>query len=662
MKKFLLSLMTIILLVGATSVSKSIRATQETISGTAEYRPNELLVSFRPEVSTAVQVRAAIDAVQGKVITFRKRQIEAVEWDPSILEVRSFRSSPHLLHVKLPEGMDIERAVLIFRSNPIVEYVEKNFLVHALYIPDDTHWSKLWGLYEDSQSRSDIHAPEAWDIITGSPDVVVAVIDTGIDYDHPDLEDNIWLNPGECGSGKETNGIDDDGNGYEDDWHGWDFVNGDNNPMDGNTYLERYHGTHVAGIIGAVGDNDSGVAGVTWDVQLMPLRVLDENGAGDTTDIINAVDYATDNGANISNNSYGGGGFSQSFLYAIGRALSAGSLFVAAAGNDSVDNDITPNYPSSYNFNNIISVLSTDIDDELSGFSNYGSASVDIGAPGGSDSSQSSYNIFSTKYNQAYQYHAGTSMATPFVTGAAALAWEKRPEMTYSQLKTRIIEKADYDSDLNGKCVADGRLNAYSLLYDSAVPNGTPDNVSGTWYSWKSISLNWGDNSSNEIGFDIQRQKSGESEYSSIHSADANFTYYSDATVAGETIYYKIRAYNMAGYSSYSGTLNTTAPAGVPSAPSDLTAPSPAPEHHVELSWQDNANNEEVFVVQRKPFGSGVWTNVGTVNTEPYELHPTISWMDTSVQQGTYYYRVKGTNPNGSSSYTSQVMVEVIGY
>ena len=652
----------IILLICATSISTTIRSTQESISETAQFRPNELLVSFKPEVATAVQVRAALDSVQGEVITFRKRQIEAAEWDLSILEDRSFRSSPHLLHVKLPEGMDIERAMLIFGSNPIVEYVEKNFLVHASYIPNDPHWSKLWGLYEDSQSRSDIHAPEAWDIITGSPDVVVAVIDTGIDYDHPDLEDNIWLNPGECGNGKETNGIDDDGNGYEDDWHGWDFVNGDNNPMDGNTDQEGYHGTHVAGIIGAVGDNDIGMAGVTWDVQLMPLRVLGEDGVGDTADIINAVDYATDNGANISNNSYGGAGYSTSFLYAIGRALSAGSLFIAAAGNNSTDNDTTPHYPSSYNLNNIVSVLATDIDDELSGFSNYGSTSVDIGAPGGTDTSQSSYNIYGTKYGQAYQYHAGTSQATPFVTGAAALAWQKRPEMTYSQLKTRIMDKADYDSDLNGKCVADGRLNAYSVLYDSAVPNGTPDSLNGTWYSWKSISVNWGDNSSNEIGFDVQRKKPGESEYTSIHSADANFTYHTDITVAGGTVYYQIRAYNMAGYSSLSSPLSVTVPAGVPSGPSDLTAEDPTLVHHVVLSWQDNATNEQAFVIQRRLSGGGSWTTVATIDVDPYSQYPTMSWTDTGVNQGNYYYRVKATNPNGSSSYSNELYVEVEGY
>lgn len=665
MKKNLLLGITIIIILGATSVPKSILATQDTISETANYKPNEILIGFKTDVATAPQIRATLDSVQGNVITYHKEEVESVNWDPAISRVRSFKSFPYLLHIKIPAGFDIERAISIIRSNPIVDFAEKNYLVYALTIPNDTHWSKLWGLYNTGQSggtsRSDIHAPEAWDISTGSPNVIVAVIDTGIDYNHAELDDNIWLNSGECGSGKETNGIDDDGNGYEDDWHGWDFVSDDNDPMDDNSQNQSYHGTHVAGIIGAIGNNGAGVAGVTWDVQLMPLRVLDEEGTGSTADIINAIDYATDNGAHISNNSYGSSSYSQSAFNAISQAQSAGTLFVAAAGNNSANNDSTPFYPASYNLNIILSVLSTEDNDDLSGFSNYGHASVDIGAPGGEDGSQSNYNIYSTNYSQGYQYHAGTSMAAPYVTGGAALALGKCPQMTYSQLKARILETADYVSYLSNKCVSDGRLNVYNLIYDSAVPNGTPDNLSGTWYSWKSTSLSWGDNSSNEIGFDIQRQKPGESEYSSIQSVDSNITAYTDASVAGGTIYYRIRAYNMAGYSSYSDTLSVTVPAGVPSAPSDLTAQSPAAEHHVELSWQDNANNEEVFVVQRKPFGSGVWTNIGTVDTEPYLLHPTISWMDTSVHQGTYYYRVKGTNPNGSSSYSNQITVEVIG-
>jgi len=228
---------------------------------------------------------------------------------------------------------------------------------------------------------ADIDADAAWNIFTGSSNVVVAVTDSGINYNHIDLQTNIWVNPGESGDSKETDGIDNDGNGYVDDWRGWDFYNGDNNPMDSYS-----HGTHVAGTIGAVGNNDEGVTGVCWTVKLMALR-CGTGGSISTDAAISAIDYATDKKVNVINASWGGPNYYQSLYAAINRARTKGILFVAAAGNymgntQWYDNDEKAVYPSCYDLDNIVSVLSTDHNDNRSSFSHYGKTTVDIGAPG----------------------------------------------------------------------------------------------------------------------------------------------------------------------------------------------------------------------------------------------------------------------------------------
>jgi subtilisin family serine protease len=252
--------------------------------------------------------------------------------------------------------------------NPNIEYAERNYIGRFFgTIPNDPHFSKLWGLRNTGQtggtSDADIDAPEAWDIHKGSSSIVVAVIDSGIDFDHDDLQANVWTNPGETGGGKENNGIDDDGNRYIDDWRGWNFVGGNNNPVD--TYDPIYHGTHVSGTIGAKGNNGIGVVGVCWTVKLMALR------AGNTAQFTSAIDYSTFNGARISNNSWGVPE-SDTLLSAIERARTNGKLFIAAAGNDNSNNDADPVYPASYDLDNIISVLATDHSDLKAPYSNWG--------------------------------------------------------------------------------------------------------------------------------------------------------------------------------------------------------------------------------------------------------------------------------------------------
>ncbi|THB79146.1 MAG: hypothetical protein D3926_11395, partial [Desulfobacteraceae bacterium] len=270
-----------------------------------------------------------------------------------------------------------------YADHPGVASVSPNYIHHILATPNDPHYPKLWGFNNTGQTQGtineDINAPQAWNTTTGSSGIVIADIDTGVDYTHPDLAANMWTNPGETPG----NGVDDDGNGYVDDIYGIDSANGDADPMDDNG-----HGTHTVGTIAAVANNSTGVAGVMWNAKIMALKFLGADGSGDTADSIELIEYMIDmklnHGVNIvaSNNSWGGGGFSQALSDAIGSAGDAGILFVAAAGNSNDNNDIVPHYPSSYREDNIIAVSATDHKAELGRFSCYGLRSVDIGAPG----------------------------------------------------------------------------------------------------------------------------------------------------------------------------------------------------------------------------------------------------------------------------------------
>src|SRR3989442_4696707 len=290
-------------------------------------------------------------------------------------KVHEFRS--HAEHWKLPPGLSTEQAIARLRRNPHVEYAEPNYVLHAVLSPNDQSYSLLWGLNNRGQTGglpgSDISAEAAWSVTTGDRAVVVGVVDSGIDYTHPDLAANIWTNPGEIPG----NGIDDDQNGFVDDVHGWDFYNNDNDPMD-----DFGHGTHVAGIIGAVGDNNLGVTGVAWSVSLVPLKFLGSSGSGPTSAAVRAIDYATRMGVRILNNSWGNEDFSQTLAEAIAAAGASDVVFVAAAGNLSSNNDQTPFYPAGYNFPNVISVAAVDPFDQKASFSNYGPMSVPIAAPG----------------------------------------------------------------------------------------------------------------------------------------------------------------------------------------------------------------------------------------------------------------------------------------
>ncbi|HLB45312.1 MAG TPA: S8 family serine peptidase, partial [Candidatus Limnocylindrales bacterium] len=349
--------------------------------------------------------------------------------------------------------------------------VEPNVLIHAVSIPDDPYFPQLWGLKHFTGESSDIQALGAWNVSTGSQATVVGVVDTGIDYLHPDLQANIWSAPGaftvtighrtiHCPAGS----------------HGFNAIALTCDPMD-----DHNHGTHVAGTIGAVGNNGLGVTGVNWTASLMGLKFLDASGTGTIADAINAIEFAVQakarfapgGGANVRvlSNSWGGGDFSQALLDEIERAGSADMLFVAAAGNDASNSDATPFYPAGYTASNVVAVAAIEDDGTLASFSNYGATSVDLAAPG--------VNIISTIAGGGYGSGSGTSMATPHVSGAAALVLS-RCSLTTAQLKATLVETVTSAPWLAGYVATSGRLNAESAVRSCAAEGNAAPTVSLT--------------------------------------------------------------------------------------------------------------------------------------------------------------------------------------
>jgi subtilisin family serine protease len=332
--------------------------------------------------------------------------------------------------VQLADGETVQEAVERYRASGLVEFAEPDYKLHASVVPNDPHFLSglQWSLRNSSTGR-DIDAVDAWDTSTSASNIVVAVIDTGIRYTHEDLAPNMWVNPNEIPG----NGFDDDRNGFVDDVYGIDTITHSGNPMD-----DGDHGSHVAGIIGAVGNNGKGVAGVAWKVKLMACKFLDSNGDGDTSDAIEAIDYARKMGAHVLNGSFGGGDYSSALYTAIQNARAAGIIFVAAAGNDSSNLDQIPTYPACYTLDNIVVVGGMGRSDSVdSGYSNYGASSVDLCAPG-----TGIYSTWGTS-DSAYMSSTGTSMATPHVAGAIALMRARFPSMTHAQIISRLLASVD---------------------------------------------------------------------------------------------------------------------------------------------------------------------------------------------------------------------------
>ncbi len=394
-------------------------------------------------------------------------------------ELRRLRSAKARV-LQLPQGTTVDDVIEQYRADANVEYaVRDHILTISQTFPNDEEFSACWGLHNEGQTfgspDADIDAPEAWDIRTGAPGVIVAIIDTGVHYGHEDLAGNMWHNAGEIPG----NGVDDDGNGFTDDYYGYNFCSlGDGrgpDPMDAHG-----HGTHLAGIIGAVGNNGDGVTGVAWDIQIMSLRFMDSSGMGYESDAAAAVDYAVMMGAQVLNNSYGGPDYSEPLLASIQAANAAGVMFVAAAGNEGMDNDVIASYPCNYDVPNVISVAATDNMDQIAWFSNYGVATVDVGAPGDG--------IYSTGIDGSYLFMSGTSMSAPYVSGVCAMVKAHAPGLTFEEWRNRVVWTGDPQETLEGMTVTGLRVNLYNALtgrYVIQITNNSPlpDGLQGQAYS-----------------------------------------------------------------------------------------------------------------------------------------------------------------------------------
>ncbi|HEV8593494.1 MAG TPA: S8 family serine peptidase [Pyrinomonadaceae bacterium] len=423
------------------------------VSRTAAESEPEVLVRFKPGVS--------LDRI---------RSIALRNHDVMEDEIESVNGLTFIDDLDNADAEDVAKQYAAMSE--VVSYAEPNFRIELddpaqiptthdlldrefpVIRPNDPEFENQWALFnlgrEGAKERADIDAPGAWTKTKGSEDVVVAVLDTGVDYSHPDLRSNIWLRPDDVPE------YVDDELGVIDDSQGFDADATDADPMDDNG-----HGTHCAGIIGAEGDNNEGIAGINWHVQIMPLKFLGRGGFGSTAKAIEAINYAIDrkkHGVNIRviNASWGSTQYSKALEDAIRAAGDAGILFVAAAGNNGTDNDKHAHYPSNYNLPNLISVAATDNTDNLTSFSNFGVKRVHIAAPG--------RDIESTWLNDDYREASGTSMAAPQVSGVAALILAVEPKISVEKLRERILKSVDKIDSLAGKVENGGRLNAAKAL------------------------------------------------------------------------------------------------------------------------------------------------------------------------------------------------------
>ncbi len=419
----------------------------------APHHPDRVIVHFKEGVT-----EAEAEAEHGKAGTRSHKKLRG-------LEVRERDGNKSL-----------EDTIAEYEASGLVDYAEPDYVVRANRVPNDPAYTsgKLWNL--NNTNDADMDAPEAWDTRSISS-TIVAVIDSGIRYTHEDLQGNMWRNPGEIPG----NGKDDDGNGYVDDVYGINTITGGGNPRD-----DDGHGTHVAGTIGAVGNNGKGSTGVAWTVKLMACKFLDADGSGYTSDAIEAIDYARSKGAKVLNNSWSGGAYSQALFDAINRARSAGMIFVAAAGNETANNDSVAVYPANYALDNIISVAATTSTDKLADFSNYGATRVELGAPGD--------NIYSTSFagDSSYTTMSGTSMAAPQVSGALALLFTAFPSDTRAQIVSRLLGTVDPLPALAGKVSSGGRLNLARALNPHPGNDDFASAAVGTGDSFQAKGSNFG--------------------------------------------------------------------------------------------------------------------------------------------------------------------------
>lgn len=358
--------------------------------------------------------------------------------------LRTFEGIGRLQLISVPKGETVQGLITQYQKSGLVEFAEPDYAIHAAATtPNDPKYldGTLWGLNNYGQSsgtpHADIDAPEGWDVLTSASNIVVAVIDSGIWYTHEDLASNMWVSPNDGG-------------------HGWNALTGTNDPKDDNG-----HGTLVAGVLGAVGNNGKGVVGVAWQVQMMACKCLDSSGNGNDSDFITCINYAVTNGAKIINASLDSPSLSLAASNAIDSARSAGIIFVASAGNNGQNIDASPRYPSCYGIDNIVSVAATTRTDALWSLSNYGATNVDLAAPG--VAMYSTFAFSDTAYLGSSGL-SGTSFSAPYVSGALALMLAKYPTENYQQIITRLLNATDPLPALAGKCVTGGRLNLHNAL------------------------------------------------------------------------------------------------------------------------------------------------------------------------------------------------------
>ena len=406
-----------------------------------KYVPGEIIIKLKGKSKT-LQAQAFI----GKAVSEKSMSLKG-SW-----------SGLNMHHFSLKAGQSVDQAIAELQADPDVEYVEPNYIFDKQsagmegepVAMSEVQASAAVSSSAFTQTSAPIQLPAAWAEESAGPQApVVAVIDTGVDYNHSVFSGSnaIWSNSDEIAG----NGIDDDSNGYVDDVRGWNFVANTNAPMD-----DDGHGTHVAGIVlGATQDiTASPIAQAR--IKIMPLKFLDENGSGTTADAVKAIYYAVNNGANVLSNSWGGGGFSNSLLTAVAYAYDRKVVFLAAAGNSANNNDAAPTYPANYNVPNVVSVAATSDIDGFAGFSNYGKSTVHVGSPGVS--------IWSTLPNNMYGRQSGTSMATPFVSGLAALMLRENPTMSSYQVRNLIFESSQVITSLTNRTTTQARINAYNAI------------------------------------------------------------------------------------------------------------------------------------------------------------------------------------------------------
>lgn len=422
------------------------------------------------------------EAVPGEFIVKLKSPISSQSLSVLSTElgyIKDVIPNQNIVVIKRPMFEIQSTVVKSLSDHPDVDIIEPNFIYRINKAPNDPMLGQLWGMKNvgqpDSQKKDgiagmDINAEKAWDIQTGSRDIIVAVIDTGVDFNHPDLKDNMWTNDAEL-NGKA--GVDDDGNGIVDDIYGASFVNA--NAPTGSPLDDHGHGTHCSGTIGAKGDDGKGIVGVAWNVRIMGVKFLSASGSGSLDGALKAIDYATSKGAKVLSNSWGGGGYSETLKQAIERSHAAGTLFVAAAGNESNNNDASPTYPATYDVPNVLSVAAVDNRGQIASFSNYGKSKVHVGAPG--------VNVYSSVKGGKYDSWSGTSMAAPHVSGMAALLASNEPTLTGVQMKERILATSRPISGLRGKAKG-GMADAWAMLTNTTPPPDQNDPV-----NWQTVAV-----------------------------------------------------------------------------------------------------------------------------------------------------------------------------